>query len=256
MHRNLVIIPTYNERENIHDIVVAVLSLPITFEVLVIDDGSPDGTAEIIKSLQAEFPDRLHLIERTGKLGLGTAYIRGFKYALKNGYDYIYEMDADFSHNPEDLIKLYKACAEDGNDLAIGSRYIQGVNVVNWPMGRVLMSYFASVYVQLITGIPIKDTTAGFKCYHKNVLKAIDPEKITFIGYAFQIEMKFTAWKHGFKIVEIPIIFTDRTKGTSKMSKGIFKEAIFGILEMKIRSLFRKYEPFHLTTRQPTPVEA
>lgn len=241
------IIPTYNEKENIRDIIVAVLSLPVTFEMLIIDDSSPDGTANIVRSLQPEFPNRLHLIERKGKLGLGTAYITGFQYALDRGYDYIYEMDADFSHNPEDLIRLYKACSEDGNDLAIGSRYIQGVNVVNWPIGRVLMSYFASMYVQIITGLPVKDTTAGFKCYHRKVLEVIDPEKISFIGYAFQIEMKFTAWKHGFKIVEVPIIFTERAKGTSKMSKGIFKEAVFGILEMKVKSLFRKYEPYPAT---------
>lgn len=254
MHKNLVIIPTYNEKENIREITRAVLSLPVTFEILIIDDGSPDGTADIVRELQSEFPDRLHLIERKGKLGLGTAYIRGFKYALEHGYDYIYEMDADFSHNPEDLIRLYKACCEDDHELAIGSRYIQGVNVVNWPMGRVLMSYFASVYVQLVTGLPVKDSTAGFICYHRSVLEAIDTDKISFIGYAFQIEMKFTAWKHGFRIVEVPIIFTERAKGTSKMSKGIFKEAIFGIIQMKIRSLFRKYEPYHFPT--PKVVEA
>ncbi|MEQ8471092.1 MAG: polyprenol monophosphomannose synthase [Marinoscillum sp.] len=245
MHKNLVIIPTYNEKDNIRDISVAVITLSEPFELLIIDDGSPDGTADIVRDLQKEFPNRIHLIERQGKLGLGTAYIRGFQYALANGYDYIYEMDADFSHNPEDLIALYKTCAQEGADMAIGSRYIKGVNVVNWPMGRVLMSYFASIYVRLITGLPVMDSTAGFKCYHRSVLETIDPEKIQFIGYAFQIEMKFNAWKHGFTIVEVPIIFTERAKGTSKMSKGIFKEAVFGVLKMKIRSLFRKYKPYH-----------
>ncbi len=243
MHKNLVIIPTYNEKDNIREITAAVMGLAVPFDLLIIDDGSPDGTAEIVKELQTRWPEKLHLIERAGKLGLGTAYIRGFQYALEHGYDYVFEMDADFSHNPQDLIALYRACADEGADLAIGSRYIKGVNVVNWPMGRVLMSYFASIYVRLVTGIPIMDTTAGFKCYHRSVLETIDPEKISFIGYAFQIEMKFTAWKHGFKIVEVPIIFTERAKGSSKMSKGIFKEAVFGVLEMKIRSLFRKYEP-------------
>lgn len=246
MHRNLVIIPTYNEKENIRDITVAVMTLPVPFDLLIIDDGSPDGTADIVRSLQQEFPDRIHLIERKGKLGLGTAYIRGFEFAVDHGYDYIYEMDADFSHNPNDLVALYEACANGGADLAIGSRYIKGVNVVNWPMGRVLMSYFASIYVQLVTGLPIKDSTAGFKCYHRSVLETIDPEKIHFIGYAFQIEMKFTAWKHGFNIVEVPIIFTERAKGNSKMSRGIFKEAVFGVIQMKIRSLFRKYQPYHV----------
>lgn len=245
MHKNLVIIPTYNERENIRDIIKAVLDLPISFEVLVIDDGSPDGTATIVSELQKTHKNNLHLIEREGKQGLGTAYIHGFKYALENGYDYIYEMDADFSHNPDDLMALYRACAEEGHHMAIGSRYVKGVNVVNWPIGRVLMSYFASIYVRLITGLPFMDTTAGFKCYHQSVLRTINLDKINFVGYAFQIEMKYTAWKHGFSIMEVPIIFTDRTRGTSKMSKGIFKEAIFGVLEMKIRSLFRKYKPFH-----------
>ena len=246
MHRNLVIIPTYNEKENIRDITNAVMTLPVPFELLIIDDGSPDGTADIVRELQTEFPNRIHLIEREGKLGLGTAYIRGFAFAVEHGYDYIYEMDADFSHNPNDLVALYEACANGGADLAIGSRYIKGVNVVNWPMGRVLMSYFASIYVRLVTGLPIKDSTAGFKCYHRSVLETIDPEKIHFIGYAFQIEMKFTAWKHGFHIVEVPIIFTERAKGNSKMSKGIFKEAIFGVIQMKVRSLFRKYQPYHV----------
>lgn len=223
------------------------MNLSEPFDLLVIDDGSPDGTASIVETLQGEFPGRIHLIRREGKLGLGTAYIRGFKFAIEHLYDYIYEMDADFSHNPNDLMALYKACAEGGADLSIGSRYVKGVNVVNWPMGRVLMSYFASIYVRLITGLPIMDSTAGFKCYHRSVLETIDPEKIHFIGYAFQIEMKFTAWKHGFKITEVPIIFTERAKGTSKMSKGIFKEAVFGVLKMKIKSLFRKYEPYHVS---------
>lgn len=244
MDKRLVIIPTYNELDNIREIITAVMDLDVPFHVLIIDDGSPDGTANIVKELQVKWPESLFMIEREGKLGLGTAYIRGFQYARENGYDYVFEMDADFSHNPKDLVTLYNACANGVADMAIGSRYIGGVNVVNWPIGRVLMSYFASTYVRLITGIPIMDTTAGFKCYHKNVLATIDPEKIRFIGYAFQIEMKFTAWKHGFRIAEVPIIFTDRTKGVSKMSKGIFREAVFGVLEMKIRSLFRKYAPF------------
>lgn len=237
----LVIIPTYNEIENIRDISQAVMSLEGDFELLVIDDNSPDGTAAEVKKLMAEFPDRIHLIQRTGKLGLGTAYIAGFQYALQNGYQYIFEMDADFSHNPADLIRLYEACAKDGFDLAIGSRYITGVNVVNWPMGRVLMSFFASKYVQFITGMPIKDATAGFKCYRARVLSRMELDKIRFIGYAFQIEMKFTTWKLGFKIKEVPIIFTDRTKGTSKMNTRIFREAVFGVIYMKIRSWFRKY---------------
>lgn len=246
MHRNLVIIPTYNEKDNIRDIAQAVMTLPEPFDLLVIDDRSPDGTASIVKAIQKEYPERIHLIQREGKLGLGTAYIRGFQYAIEHLYDYIYEMDADFSHNPNDLIALYKACAEGHADMSIGSRYVKGVNVVNWPMGRVLMSYFASIYVRLVTGLPIMDATAGFKCYHRRVLETIDHEKIHFIGYAFQIEMKFTAWKHGFNITEVPIIFTERAKGTSKMSQGIFKEAAFGVLKMKIKSLFRKYEPYHV----------
>ena len=238
----LVIIPTYNELENIRDMIQTVMDLEGDFELLIIDDNSPDGTAKVVKDLATKFPERLHLIQRSGKLGLGTAYIEGFKYALNQGYSYIFEMDADFSHDPKDLIRLYKACAEEDNDMAIGSRYITGVNVVNWPMGRVLMSFFASKYVQFITGIPIKDTTAGFKCYTARVLRAMDLDKIKFIGYAFQIEMKFTAWKLGFKIVEVPIIFTDRTRGTSKMSSGIFKEAIFGVIYMKIKSIFKPYQ--------------
>jgi dolichol-phosphate mannosyltransferase len=218
-----------------------VMSLPKTFDVLIVEDNSPDGTADIIKRLMTEFPERLFIEERKGKLGLGTAYIHGFKWALSKGYEYIFEMDCDFSHNPEDLEKLYKACAVNGADMSIGSRYIKGVNVVNWPMGRVLMSYFASMYVRIITGIHVMDTTAGFVCYTAKVLNHIDFSQIRFVGYAFQIEMKFTAWKSGFKIEEVPIIFTDRTEGTSKMSGGIFKEAIFGVMSMKIRSWFRKY---------------
>ncbi|SHO59737.1 polyprenol monophosphomannose synthase [Algoriphagus zhangzhouensis] len=240
-HRKLVIIPTYNEIENISDMIQTVMDLEGNFELLIIDDGSPDGTAKVVIDLQDKFPERLHLVQRKGKLGLGTAYINGFKWALRKGYDYIFEMDADFSHNPNDLISLYKACAEEGFDMSIGSRYITGVNVVNWPMGRVLMSYFASVYVKFITGLPIKDATAGFKCYHKSVLQGINLDEIRFIGYAFQIEMKFTAWKLGFQIKEVPIIFTDRTKGTSKMSKGIFKEAVFGVIWMKVKSIFSPY---------------
>ena len=246
-NRNLIIIPTYNESENISDLIEAIFRLTLPFEILIVDDNSSDGTAQIVKKKQEIYPETLHLIKRPEKLGLGTAYITGFKYGLKNNYDYIYEMDADFSHNPEDLIRLYVACNTEGYDLAIGSRYIKGVNVVNWPMGRVLMSYCASMYVRLITGIPVYDTTAGFKCYHKSVLQAIDLDALQFLGYAFQIEMKFNAWKCGFKIKEVDVIFTDRRKGTSKMSSGIFKEAIFGVLEMKIRSLFKKYEPLYLS---------
>ncbi len=237
---SLVLIPTYNEKENIEKIIRKVFSLDIPFHVLVIDDGSPDGTADIVKNLQKEFTEQLFIEERKGKLGLGTAYIHGFKWALKHHYDYIFEMDADFSHNPKDLIRLREACLQ-GADVAIGSRYIKGVNVVNWPMGRVLMSYFASVYVRIITGIDIQDATAGFKCYRKKVLKTIQLNKIKFVGYAFQIEMKFTAIQHGFKVVEIPIIFTDRTEGTSKMSPRIFREAFLGVIQMKISSWFRKY---------------
>ncbi len=244
MKDSLVIIPTYNERENVEAMVRKVMSLSHPFHLLIIDDGSPDGTADIVRELQKEYPDRLFLEERKGKLGLGTAYIHGFKYALRNGYEYIFEMDCDFSHNPDDLIRLYEACAIDGYDVAIGSRYIQGVNVVNWPMNRVLMSWFASWYVRLITGMPIADTTAGFKCYRRKVLETIQLNKIRFVGYAFQIEMKFLAYKYGFKIKEVPIIFTDRTKGTSKMSSGIFKEAVFGVLKMKINSFFRHFDRY------------
>ena len=242
MSKNVVVIPTFNEKENIEAIISEVMSLETPFDILIVDDNSPDGTADIVKNLMSVHTDRIFLIEREGKLGLGTAYISGFQWALKEGYDFICEMDADFSHNPEDLIRLQQKC-EEGYDVAIGSRYVKGVNVVNWPIGRVLMSYFASIYVRLVTGMPYKDSTAGFKCYSKRVLETIHPDRINFIGYAFQIEMKFNAWKHGFKVVEVPIIFTDRTKGTSKMSKGIFKEAVFGVIEMKVKSLFRKYEP-------------
>jgi dolichol-phosphate mannosyltransferase len=242
MKDNLVIIPTYNECENIEDIIRAVFLLSTKFEILIIDDNSPDGTAKIVKSLQAEYSGQLHIIERSGKLGLGTAYIEGFKYALENNYQYIFEMDADFSHNPLDLLELLKSCQKDEVQLTIGSRYKTGVNVVNWPMGRVLMSYLASKYVRFITGLPVYDATAGFICYHRSVLETIELDKIKFIGYAFQIEMKFTAWKHGFGIEEVPIIFTDRSKGTSKMSKKIFKEAIFGVIQMKIKSWFKKYK--------------
>lgn len=240
--KKIVIIPTYNEIENISDIIERVIALPGNFEVLIIDDGSPDGTAQVVKAMQTLHPVRVHLIERSGKMGLGTAYIAGFKHALANGYEYIFEMDVDFSHNPDDLVRLYEACAMQGYDMAIGSRYITGVNVVNWPMGRVLMSFFASKYVQFVTGIPIKDTTAGFKCYHRKVLETINLDEIRFIGYAFQIEMKFTAWKLGFNIVEVPIIFTDRTRGSSKMSKHIFREAVFGVIYMKVKSWFKPYK--------------
>ena len=238
---NIVIIPTYKEKENIESIVSAISLLPVIFDILIIDDNSPDGTATLIKSMQQSFPN-LHLIERPGKMGLGTAYLTGFDWALEKDYRFIFEMDADFSHDPNDLIKLYKACAEDGADVAIGSRYISGVNVVNWPLNRVLMSYFASIYVRIVTGMKIMDTTAGFKCYSGSALKNIRRYKVRSIGYAFQIEMKFTAWKLGYKIVEVPIIFTDRRLGTSKMSGGIFNEAFWGVLRMKVRSIFTRYE--------------
>ena len=241
MKDSIVIIPTYNEKENIEAIIRKVFSLEKAFDVLIIEDGSPDGTAQIVKSLKTEFEGRLHIQERKGKLGLGTAYIHGFKYSLARDYKYIFEMDADFSHNPDDLIKLYNACAIEGADLAVGSRYIKGVNVVNWDMYRLLLSYFASKYVRFITGLPIQDSTAGFKCYTRKVLETIELDKIKFVGYAFQIEMKFTTWKYGFKITEVPIIFTDRTLGESKMSGNIIKEALFGVMEMKIRSWFKSY---------------
>lgn len=237
----VVIIPTYNEKENAENIIRAVLGLPKAFHVLIIDDNSPDGTAAIVKGLMNEFPGRLHILERSGKLGLGTAYITGFKWALEHGYEYVFEMDADFSHNPNDVLKLHKACSEEGADVAIGSRYISGVNVVNWPMGRVLMSYFASKYVRMVTGMKIADTTAGFKCYRREVLETIELDKIKFKGYAFQIEMKYTAYKCGFTIKEVPIIFVNRVLGSSKMSGGIFGEAVLGVIRLKINSLFRKY---------------
>ena len=254
---SIVIIPTYNERENIENIIRAVFGLPKVFHILVIEDGSPDGTATIVKTLQQEFPERLFMIERKGKLGLGTAYITGFKWALEHAYEYIFEMDADFSHNPNDLPRLYQACSEQGGDVSIGSRYIysadvagadgyisryiSGVNVVNWPMGRVLMSYFASKYVRFITGIPVHDTTAGFVCYRRQVLEMIDLDHIRFKGYAFQIEMKFTAYKCGFKIIEVPVIFINRELGTSKMNSSIFGEAIFGVIKLKVNSWFHKF---------------
>ncbi len=242
--QSIVIIPTYNEKENIADMLETVMNLVLPngdFHLLIIDDGSPDGTADIVKQYQEKYPERLFLEQRKGKLGLGTAYIHGFKWALKKNYDFIFEMDADFSHNPQDLIKLHYACSQENFDVAIGSRYIQGVNVVNWPMSRVLMSYFAGYYVRFITGMKIMDTTAGFKCYKSNVLQKIELDKIKFVGYAFQIEMKFLAWKYGFKIKEVPIIFTERTKGQSKMTAGIFKEAFLGVIQMKIESLFKKF---------------
>ena len=238
---SIVIIPTYNERENIENIIRAVFGLEKTFHILIIEDGSPDGTAAIVKTLQQEFPDRLFMIERKGKLGLGTAYITGFKCALEHSYEYIFEMDADFSHNPNDLPRLYEACAVQGGDVAIGSRYVSGVNVVNWPMGRVLMSYFASKYVRIVTGLPIHDTTAGFKCYRRQVLETIDLDHIRFKGYAFQIEMKFTAYKCGFKIIEVPVIFINRELGTSKMNSSIFGEAVFGVIKLKVNSWFHTF---------------
>jgi dolichol-phosphate mannosyltransferase len=237
---SIVIIPTYNEKENIERMIRKVFSLPHDFHLLIIDDGSPDGTSVIVKNLMNVYPEQLFLVERAGKQGLGTAYIHGFKWAIERHYDYIFEMDADFSHNPDDLLKLRQACI-DGADAAIGSRYSTGVNVVNWPMSRVLMSYFASVYVRFITGIDVHDSTAGFMCYRRKVLETIQLDKIKFVGYAFQIEMKYTTVKHGFKLVEVPIIFINRILGTSKMSGGIFKEAFFGVIQMKINSIFRKY---------------
>jgi dolichol-phosphate mannosyltransferase len=238
---NIVIIPTYREKENIEALIKTISSLPIPFDILIIDDNSPDDTAGIVKNLQTAFPN-LHLVVRPAKLGLGTAYITGFKWALEKRYTYIYEMDADFSHDPIDLVKLYKACNHEGADVAIGSRYISGVNVVNWPLTRVLLSYFASIYVRFITGMKIMDTTAGFLCYKKEVLENIKPQHIKSVGYGFQIEMKFIAYKLGYKIVEIPIIFTDRRLGTSKLSGGIFNEALWGVLRMKLRSLFIRYK--------------
>jgi len=241
MDKKLVIIPTYNEKENIEKIIRFTFSLG-DYHILIIEDNSPDGTADIVRRLIGEYPDRLFMEERTGKLGLGTAYIHGFKWALEHQYDYIFEMDADFSHDPHDLERLYKACSVDGADAAVGSRYCNGVNVLNWPMSRLLMSYYGSTYVRLITGLPVRDTTAGFICYKADTLRAIDFSKIHHVGYGFQIEMKFTVWKLKFKIQEVSIIFKDRTEGTSKMSKGIFSEAIFGVIGLKIRSWFRKWE--------------
>ena len=240
--KNLVIIPTYNEKENIEAIIRKVFSLTEPFDVLIVDDGSPDGTGQIVKNLQTEFAGNLHLEERKGKLGLGTAYIHGFKWALLRDYGYVFEMDADFSHNPDDLVRLLDGCRNDGNDVAIGSRYIKGVNVINWPMSRVLMSYFAGIYVRFITGMPVMDPTGGFICYSREVLSVIPLDKIRFVGYAFQIEMKFNAYLFKFKIVEVPIVFTDRTKGQSKMSTKIFKEAVFGVVMMKIWSLFKSFK--------------
>lgn len=238
MNDSIVIIPTYNEIENIEKMIRKVFSLEKTFDLLIIDDGSPDGTAAVVKRLQSEYPQRLFLEERTGKLGLGTAYIHGFHWCINRDYDFIFEMDCDFSHNPDDLIVLYNSARKNNADLVIGSRYIKGVNVVNWPMGRILMSYYASMYVRIITGMPIRDTTAGFKCYRKKVLESISIDDIHFKGYAFQIEMKFRTWKKGFKVIEEPIIFTDRQEGSSKMSGGIFKEAFFGVWLLKLKSIF------------------
>lgn len=240
----VVIIPMYNERENAAAIIEAVLALPRDFDILVIDDNSPDGTAAIVKEKIAEHPGQVNIIERQGKLGLGTAYITGFKWALAHGYDIICEMDADFSHDPKDLLKLYQATAVDGADVAVGSRYVTGVNVVNWPMGRVLMSFYASKYVRIVTGMPIHDTTAGFVCYRRRVLEALPLDEIKFKGYAFQIEMKFTAYKYGFKVVEVPIIFVNRVLGTSKMNSGIFGEAVFGVIRLKWNSLFKKFPDY------------
>ena len=240
MDKKVVIIPTYNEKENIEAIIRKVFSLPGEYHILVIDDGSPDGTAAIVRGLQGEFPGRLHMIERSGKLGLGTAYLTGFRWALEKGYDYIFEMDADFSHNPDDLLRLHAACAEQGADLAIGSRYCNGVSVVDWPLGRIIMSYYASKYVRMILGMKIKDTTAGFKCYSRRVLETIDLDSVRMHGYGFQIEMKYTAWKLGFKLQEVPIIFINRQKGTSKMSGGIFSEALLGVIRLKFRRIRKK----------------
>ena len=239
---SIVIIPTYNEKENIEKIIRAVFALEKCFHILVIDDGSPDGTAAIVKNLMAtEFGDRLFIIERSGKLGLGTAYIAGFKWSIEKKYDYIFEMDADFSHAPSDLPRLYAACADEGYDVAIGSRYISGVNVVNWPIGRVLMSYFSSMYVRLVTGFKVHDTTAGFKCYKRRVLETIELDKIRFKGYAFQIEMKYTAYKCGFKIKEVPVVFVNRVEGVSKMNSSIFGEAVFGVMRLRLDGWFKKY---------------
>ena len=237
MDRRIVIIPTYNEKENIEAIVRKVFSLPVEFHILVIDDGSPDGTAGIVKGLQAEFPEQLHLLERSGKQGLGTAYLTGFRWSLDNGYDYVFEMDADFSHNPDDLLRLYSACAEQGADVAVGSRYCHGVSVVDWPIGRIIMSYYASAYVRTMLNMKVYDTTAGFVCYTRKVLETIDLDAVQMKGYGFQIEMKYTAHKLGFKIKEVPIIFTNRQLGTSKMSSGIFGEAFWGVIKLRFRRI-------------------
>ena len=238
MSDSIIIIPTYNEKENIERMIRTICHLPRPFHILIVDDNSPDGTAGIVGQLKNDFPAQLFMIERQGKLGLGTAYLAGFRWALENGYRYIFEMDADFSHNPDDLIKLYQACADEGADLAIGSRYISGINVINWPLKRVLMSYFASKFVRTVTGMKIMDTTAGFKCYRNIVLDQLDLNRVKMKGYGFQIEMKFKTWRMGFKIVEVPIIFTDRKEGASKMSGGIFGEAFKGVIKMKIASYF------------------
>ncbi|MBR4977392.1 MAG: polyprenol monophosphomannose synthase [Bacteroidales bacterium] len=237
MEKKVIIIPTYNEKENIEKIIRAVMGLEGDYNILVIEDGSPDGTADIVRTLQKEFTDRLFMIERKGKLGLGTAYITGFKWALEHGYDYIFEMDADFSHNPADLNKLYEACSSGGADLSIGSRYCKGISVVNWPIGRVIMSYYASVYVRTVLGMKVYDTTAGYKCYRRKVLETIDLDKVQMKGYGFQIEMKYSTYKLGFKIKEVPVIFVDRTEGTSKMSSGIFGEAFWGVMKLKMRKI-------------------
>jgi len=239
MDKKLVIIPTYNEKENIRDIIAAVFALPGNFHVLVIDDGSPDGTAAIVKEIQASAPETLHMIERSGKLGLGTAYLTGFRWALEKGYDYVFEMDADFSHNPQDLLRLYQACSQEGANLAVGSRYCNGVSVIDWPISRIIMSYFASAYVRTVLCMRVYDTTAGFVCYTRKVLETIDLDAVRMKGYGFQIEMKYTAWKLGFKIKEVPIVFTNRQKGTSKMSGGIFGEAFWGVMGLR----FRKIKP-------------
>ena len=241
MSDSLIIIPTYNEKENIEKIIRKVFSLEKSFHVLIVDDGSPDGTANVVKSLQSEYFAKLHILERAGKLGLGTAYIHGFRWALEKDYQFIFEMDADFSHDPNDLIRLYNANVLEGGDVSIGSRYVKGVNIVNWPMMRLLMSFFASKYVKIITGMPIHDSTAGFKCYKRAVLETINFDKKRFVGYAFQIEMKFKSWKYGFNLVEVPVIFTDRTEGTSKMNSGIFFEAVFGVIQMKVKSFFKSW---------------
>ncbi|MBD5346687.1 MAG: polyprenol monophosphomannose synthase [Bacteroides sp.] len=242
---SLVLIPTYNEKENIASIIDAVMQLPIQVDILVIDDSSPDGTADIVRSKMEEYPNRIFLLEREGKLGLGTAYIAGFKWALEHEqYEYVFEMDADFSHNPADLVRLREACADNGADMAVGSRYITGVNVVNWPIGRVLMSYYASAYVRIVTGTPVRDATAGFVCYTRRVLAALPLDNIRFKGYAFQIEMKFLTHKYGFRIVEVPIVFVNRVLGTSKMNTGIFSEAFFGVLRLKLSSFFTKYPDY------------